>query len=426
MARPPERITIKRRRDEEPVETLCTYPLIPPSLDRGLIACILDIEQKRIRSGFSWSRIDSHRPLVEGDASLPTPSSVSRQSNGIPIVRSAFLTDDRTINSFSNFLSVSSHLKEAQNVSGGHRKEATYASGVASEPSTPPMAPQPNQKKSSPSKPEPQPRKFHLSRRTFSLIPADSDSKGRIHKRKQHGNNLPVFVEKSGLVRLTQDNLPKILEASRDTAHTKGNGHQNAETTDGPKTPSGAQESEVKGCGAVVTPSTPGMAKKLNENLSEYSQNSIMLAWQLQELATKESLRSPPDLKGALPQSQPKIKLKPPRPRPQEKKRKSIDSGGDQVMDDAINLESEEDFVYDTYVRSSKQVFSTPKDMIEPMVSDPENIDSNRIGILVIEDDDQEIWETFAEEEESDKEWNSEEEDENGVFGHAVQFSESC
>lgn len=357
--------------------------------------------------------------MIEGEA-------VSRQRNGIPIVRSTFLTEDRTINSFSSFLSVSSHLKEAQYVSDDHRKEATYSPIVASQPSTPPKASQPNHKISSPSKPKPQPRKFHLSRRTFSLISAGSESKGKIHKRKQRRNDLPVFVEKSGLARLTQDNLPKILEASRATANTKGIGDHKAESTDGPKIALGAPESEAKTTGSAVTSSTPGMAKKVNEKLSEYSQNSIMLAWQLQELATKESLRSSPDLRGSQPQSQPKIKLKPPRPRPQEKERKSIDSGGDQVMEDVIDIESEKDFVYDTYVRSSGQVVSTPKDMTEPRVSELENIDNNTIGILVIEDEDQEIWDTFAEEEGSDKEWNSEEEDENGMFGHAVQISEGC
>lgn len=357
---------------------------------------------------------------------MPTPNSVSRQSNGIPIVRPTFLTEDRTVNSFSSFLSVSSHLKEAQYVSDDHRKEATYPPIVASQPSTPPKASQPNHKISSPSKPKPQPRKFHLSRRTFSLIPAGSESKGKIHKRKQRRNDLPVFVEKSGLARLTQDNLPKILETTRAIANTKGNGNHMAESTDGPKIALGVPESKAKTTGSAVTSSTPGMAKKVNEKLSEYSQNSIMLAWQLQELATKESLRSSPDLRGSQPQSQPKIKLKPPRPRPQEKERKSIDSGGDQVMEDVIDIESEKDFVYDTYVRSSGQVVITPKDMTEPRVSELENIDNNTIGILVIEDEDQEIWETFAEEEGSDKEWNSEEEDENGMFGHAVQISEGC
>lgn len=364
--------------------------------------------------------------MIEGQASLPTPNSVSRQSNGIPIVRSTFLTEGATINSVSSFLPVSSHLREAQHVSDDHRKDATYPPNVASQPSTTPKASQPNHKISSPPKPKQQPRKFHLSRRTFSLIPAGSDSKGKIHKRKQRRNDLPVFVEKSGLARLTQDNLPKIPEASRATANTKGNRHHMDESTDGPKIALGARESEGKTTESAVTSSTSGMAKKVDEKLSEYSQHSITLAWQLQELATKESLRSSPDLRGSQTQSQPKIKLKPPRPRPQEKEGKSIDSGGDQVMEDVIDIENEKDYVYDTYVRSSGQVVSTPKDITELRVSELEDIDDNTIGILVIEDEDQEIWETFAEEEESDKEWNSEEEDENGMFGHAVQFSEGC
>lgn len=355
---------------------------------------------------------------------MPTPSSILHQNNGIPIVRSTFLTEERTISSLSNCLSISSHLKEVGYVSGDHLKEATHAPSVASELSTPPKASQLNHKKSSPSKPKPQPRQFHLSRRTFSVLPADSESKGRIHKRKHRRDDLPVFVEKPGMARLARDTLPKVLEASRDTAYIKGSGHHNAGSTYGPRIASEARLSEVKSSGADVIRSTPSLAKKANENLSKYSQNSIMLAWQLQELATKESLRSTSDLSGSPPQLQSKIKLKPPRPRPKEIDIKSVDSGGDQVMDDVIEIESEEDFVFDTYVRSSAQVVSKPNDMTEPMISEAGNIENNSIGILVIEDADQEIWDTFAEEEESDKEWNSDEEDENGMFGHAVPFAE--
>lgn len=234
-----------------------------------------------------------------------------------------------------------------------------------------------------------------------------------------------MFVEKSGLARSTQDDLPKALEGPKDKACTKDDGHHNVETTNGPKMALGAQEHEVKRSGANFTSSTPSMARKKNEDLSTYSQNSIMLAWQLQELALKESLRASPDLTGSPHQLQPKIKLKPPLPRPQKKERKYIDSGGDQVMDDVIEIECEADYVYDTYVRSSGQVVSTTKDVTEPNFSESENIENNKIGILVIGDEDQEIWETFAEEEESDKEWNSEEEDENGMFWHTIHFSET-
>lgn len=353
---------------------------------------------------------------------MPTPSSILRQSNGIPIVRSTFLTEERTTDSSSNHLSISSHLKEVEYVSGDKQKEATPSLNVASEQSTPSKASQLNQRKSCPSKPKPQPRQFHLSGRTSSVFTAYSESKGKILKRKQRGNDSPVFVEKSGLARSARDTLPKPLEISRDPAHTKASENHNAVSTYCPKIALGARQSKGKSSGADVTRSKPSLAKKSNE---EYSQNSIMLAWKLQELATQESLRPTLDLRGSPPQLQPKIKPKPPRPRPKEMDINSIDSGGDQIMADVIEIESEQDFVYDTYVLSSGQVVSKPKDMAEPMISEPGNVDNNTIGILVIEDADQEIWETFAEGEESDREWNSDEEDENGMLGHAVQFSET-
>lgn len=353
---------------------------------------------------------------------MPTTSSILRQSNGIPIVRSAVSTEERTINTPSYHLSISSHLKEVEYVSGDKWKEATHAPCVASDPSTPSKASQLNHKKSSPSKPKPQPRQFHLSARTFSIFPAYPEPKVSFLKRKQRRNDLPVFVEKSRLARSARDTLPKLLEVSRDPAHIKGSENHSAGSTYCSRIALKARQSNVESSGADFTRNTSSLAMESNE---EYSQNSIMLAWKLQELATKESSSPTLDLRGSLTPLQPKIKPKPPRPRSTDIEIKSVDLGGDQIMADAIEIESEEDYVYDTYVLSSGQVVSKLKGIAEPMISEVGNVDNNRIGILVIEDADQEIWETFAAEEESDKEWNSDGEDENGMLGYTVQFAET-
>lgn len=161
-----------------------------------------------------------------------------------------------------------------------------------------------------------------------------------------------------------------------------------------------------------VTTSTPYATQSIDESSTGYSEESIFLAWQLQELALKESPK-PTGVKRFSLQPQPKTKPKPPRPRPQKKEIKMADSGGDEPMDDIMDMGNEEDFVYDTYVRSSGHVATM--DISEQMSNTTEHLDNNRVGLLIIEDQDQEVWETFAEED-SEKEWDSEEEDENGMF----------
>lgn len=110
-----------------------------------------------------------------------------------------------------------------------------------------------------------------------------------------------------------------------------------------------------------------------------------------------------------------KIKPKPPKPRPRKEHLESAESGGDDVADGIVGPENEDDFVYDTYVRSSGQVDGIRTDISE---SGLHHVDISKIGILIIAEHDQAVWERFGEEEESDKDWNSEEEDENGRFCH--------
>ena len=107
-----------------------------------------------------------------------------------------------------------------------------------------------------------------------------------------------------------------------------------------------------------------------------------------------------------------KIKPKPPKPRPMAKDLESGVSSVEDLTNGMISLGDEDDFVYDTYVRSLGHVAT---DITEPYDDELQLVDNSKIGILIIPEHDQTMWETFGEEEESDKDWNSEEEDENGM-----------
>lgn len=107
-----------------------------------------------------------------------------------------------------------------------------------------------------------------------------------------------------------------------------------------------------------------------------------------------------------------KIRFKPKAPvRYKDRHPKEPRSSTDDDLD-AMDIDSGDDaeYIVDTYIRvPASNVISE------------ENTPS-KIGYIVITDEDQELWETYLEEgEDSDKDWNSEEEDENGKASMGVK-----
>lgn len=111
---------------------------------------------------------------------------------------------------------------------------------------------------------------------------------------------------------------------------------------------------------------------------------------------------------------QPQIKFQ---PQPSKARRDENPTGFGALghLPDAEDPESQDDFVYDTYLRTKQPMVGSQPGC--PMDIDQlEGIADGKVGILVIAEQDEAVWEAYAEEEESDKDWNSEEEDENGIF----------
>lgn len=75
-------------------------------------------------------------------------------------------------------------------------------------------------------------------------------------------------------------------------------------------------------------------------------------------------------------------------------------------VDVDMDTSDEEDYVYDTYVRTKEPV------MLPSM--DKDDAAHDKIGYLVITEQDQPFWETYFEDEDSEKEFESDDEDENG------------
>ena len=72
-------------------------------------------------------------------------------------------------------------------------------------------------------------------------------------------------------------------------------------------------------------------------------------------------------------------------------------------------MSDDDDYVYDTYVRT--------KDPVVPAKLESEDPSNIQVGYIVISEEDQPLWETYFEDDvESDKEFETDEEDENGKY----------
>ncbi|MCJ1465497.1 hypothetical protein MMC07_004115 [Pseudocyphellaria aurata] len=356
MALPPEHITIKRRRDDEPVDTLY-------------------MPQKRQR----WCRIDGCETSTEGrDVPNPTPESqvqaVTPRLSPTPSV-------------------VQTCLKRRRSSTDLFR-----------------------------------PRTFHLSSsEACSSVPVAPIS--GLLKFKRHRKDLAVFVEKTKWDRQAQDTLRTTTIANtksvsvgsdtqKDIDREPGSGDM---PTTGAIDQDGRLDSSITQSDTVVNPSMRAQHFKASTGRGDLDEKTTE---NLYRIASHRSLTSTKGSGDMFYERESKIKPKPPKPRPWKTPLKSTESGGDDVVHGIVSLENEDDFVYDTYVRSWGQADGVRTDSLEQYDDGLHHVDSSKIGILIIAEHEQAVWETFGEEEESDKDWNSEEEDENAEDFYGNDYPE--
>ncbi|MCJ1423244.1 hypothetical protein MMC29_001126 [Sticta canariensis] len=413
MALPPEHITIKRRRDDEPVDTLY-------------------IQQKRQRPDYRWCRVDSGetstigitpllQPLLPSKSEAARPHYDARAS--VPVVRATSPSIDETNELDSDTRPLPSHQK--------HVRDATPKSQVKTvspKPSPPSSVVHSRLKRRHSSKHLFRPRTFHLSSSLASSSTPVTSISGTL-KLKKHRKHLAVFMERTKRVPQDQDTLRRTTIAHSRLAQTgdeKQRGDDLASGSRGiPITGSidkeGRFDGSIKLAETVVNPST--RALNFNQSSGEGDLDA-KIAEQLHQTVSHQSLISMQCPEATCYEPQPKIKPKPPKPRHMVKNLESGGSGGNDFADGMISPENEDDFVYDTYVRSLGQPAGIAIDISEPYDDESHLVDNSKIGILVIPEHDQAIWETFGEEEESDKDWNSEEEDENAEDFYGNDYPE--
>ena len=268
-------------------------------------------------------------------------------------------------------------------------------------------------------------RRFHLvndpsSKSSPLLNPGTIAQKSRKSRRK----DLAVFVERTESIRKAKGTGDVSRPSSGGPGTIDNGGKEDTSQLQKPRKLPNATAAERKWRTETwanrpkpneVNGNVTKTAENINEPSSQWNYESTKLAEQLQEVALEEIRASEERGKGLGAGGKLKVKPKPPKPRQPRTEKLADDGSGDGVMTDTIHLDDDGDYVLDTYVRSSAQPFGVTESA-EPDHDSLHGIDHSKLGILVIENEEEEaLWEAFAEDRESDPEWNSEEEDENGL-----------
>ena len=267
-----------------------------------------------------------------------------------------------------------------------------------------------------------QPRTFHLAKSSLKAFTPYSVYKASTQRNvKNKGSQLAVFVEAAKPAKempICEDRFHNIKE----TAECRSQGDD--QITESHRKRPNATATERKWRAETWDKSTKSRqpaekGTRMTSQTSQPSQNwnyeSPELAVQLQKTALEEMRIQEEHPKKCNTNQQLKIKPQPPRPRRPLTNASSHEEGEDDEMTDAIALNDDTEFVFDTYVRSNAHPHKNvgASDHVTDLL---QHIDQSKTGILLIGDGEEEVlWETFGEEVNNDTDWNSEEEDENGT-----------
>ncbi|KAL8802048.1 MAG: hypothetical protein Q9182_004061 [Xanthomendoza sp. 2 TL-2023] len=416
MALPPERITVKRRRDEEPVDALF-------------------ISHKKTRQTLVWNRLAAHDLNTE-ETHEPLPSDSQSTSTAqfshpqLPAIRTT-LPEDNFAASQAPRMPPWHHIAVNQ-VNENILNQAHRGNKLAALPQVAPAETFPRLKK--------EPRKFLFTQITTSPRISSGRSPSVRHsgiqksKKKQQHKEFAVFVERThekersksptanaSSVAEVSNKPPAGLATSPDLPSTprKRPLASSAERKWRAQTWKEPLESKVKAAHDCEGPQIE------NATTDASVDASLGLAWELHQFAVEETQASS-GTSGGKPKPVAKAKPKPPKPRPAKEAvgaSNHVDSTHQDVMNVDERVDKPDAFVFDVYLRQAE--FVADKSSAESANTKLETADPDKVGLLVIEDEDQDIWELYGEEDQSsDGGWNSEEEDENAEDYYGNDYPE--
>lgn len=421
MAFPPERITVKRHRDEDPVDALCKSGFILKDITLYCSLIQADIEPKRNRPSALWKRADEGDREPRFAESLPLAGPLSNNQLLTSTVHGA-TTSTAAIPALLDRPTGRTEVKPRlrQHVQPNHQEPAPMGLKLPASPITRPLRRSEGNKDSDESSPKP--RNFRLSKNISPRTPTYAVSKHRAQMQRDiWKDDLAMFVEKREEATKSQHaNRNMAAEFTESSQQDIDSGQSTIELVSPRKRPGITAEERkwrVINWSRSVEPNiyaeTTTESARTIKSFKNWDTESPELAEQLQQIAVDEIIsgeaRTAPGNGHIRLKSQPK----PPKPR-QAKTKGAIDAGKIDVdMTDSNDLEDDSMYVVDTYVRSTAQPSNTEDSdvYVDPL----RGLNQGNLGILVIDEDEEKLWETYGEIQESDPESNSEEEDENGL-----------
>lgn len=248
------------------------------------------------------------------------------------------------------------------------------------------------------------PRIFHFSNKSKALAAPSMVSLHGIKKSRGVRRDLAVFEEKIKTARDPRDLNAEFRKdttlsgQSVDTPRVKERIHVNSNSQ---PTVSGGGNSSMPECLPEAVDGGQAISKlRKADEATECSSQDVLNGTQRNKIGDAPL--------------QPQIKLQPKFATALREENRTFGTALE-GLPDAQDSESQDDFVYDTYLRTKPAMVSFQSDGAMD-IHQIENVANGKVGILVIAERDEAAWEAYGEEEESDKDWNSEEEDENGMF----------
>ncbi|KAL9034385.1 MAG: hypothetical protein Q9214_007067 [Letrouitia sp. 1 TL-2023] len=397
MALPPDRITVKRRRDEEPVDSL----YFPP---------------RKTRRVFIWARVidpssDQSDQSLQHQSALKNDQSQQPQA---PTVRTTLADDDlvnvhgRPPEPFETDLR--KEITEA--ISNGHQMTSDQEESFQFD--TKPLAPPTYEDM----------RIFHFVRPS---TPSDLSSLAchEIQKpAKQTRKDFAVFIENDTSLAVVNraSKYPINIQNSPNQSEIVSNGELRDEGHSPRRRPLATaaerkwrMENWTKPAGG-----SPAERRNLeatgvsNRSSSKNEQALLELASDLQQYAL-ESTQDTTGTNGINAVQKKRFQPKPPKTRDRRERLPNVaGTDGEDTMNITGTKDDADDFIYETYERL------TDPPGARFMAKDPK-----RMGVLVVAEEDQNAWEMYGVEyPSSDTEWNSEEEDENAEDFYGNDYPE--
>ncbi|KAL9586931.1 MAG: hypothetical protein Q9212_000603, partial [Teloschistes hypoglaucus] len=305
--------------------------------------------------------------------------------------------------------------------------------GTGPDETTKSTASEPDFSKRAPSHPRKEPRKFHFTKPASPRNPSVLHS-GISKTKKKLTRHLACFVERTddlkssrlggqgallnvdGSIQLRSDCCRSAVEPSMPRKRPLASPAEREWRTQTWTQPSKSH--------ANIEFESTGVQNQ-DTALDSVVSTSVDLACQLQQFAL-EQIHAANEVVDTKKEPRLKVKPKPPRPRPAQKNTGVMKSFCDaaKTTTDVLSDEADpENFVFDMYVRQNEHAPNNASNGL-PAVG-LEGADPDKVGLLVVEEGDQEIWELYGEQDQSsDDDWNSEEEDENAEDFYGNDYPE--